>query len=120
MELIARHWKKLGALLVIALTLSYFSLIRQAISEEMFVGKWRSSKLTTPLYLFKNGDWEIKQDDGTVLQYGIWEYKNKKITWSYKIGSSIGRDVNPVLSVTPNEFKIIEGDKSTTSFTRYR
>lgn len=119
MELITHHRGKITIFLIVASLLFYIGVTRQTISEEMFVGKWKSSKLTTPLYLRANGDWEIKQDDGTVLQYGIWEYKNKKITWSYKVGSSIGHDINPVLSITSNEFSVMEGDESTTSFTRY-
>jgi hypothetical protein len=87
-------------------------------SEKYFVGKWKSSRLETPLYLHENGEWEIKKDDGAVLQYGVWQYKNKTILWSFKINSTIGHDINPVLLVQPNEFHLLESDRSTTVFKR--
>ena len=61
---------------------------------------------------------EIKKDDGAVLQFGVWEYKNKKITWSYKINSYIGHDTNPVLSANSEEFKVRENDGTTTTFSK--
>lgn len=85
-------------------------------NEKTFVGKWKSSKIETPVYLYDNGEWEIKTDEGGVLQYGLWELKNKKIIWKYKIGSNVGIDANWVLSATPVEFKIEEGDRSITTF----
>ncbi len=78
-----------------------------------FVGKWKSSKLETPLVLFDNGEWEIKQDDGGVLQYGIWEYRNGNIIWSFKSGGQLIRDVNPVVSATSQEFRLQEGGQVT-------
>jgi hypothetical protein len=90
----------------------------KTITEKNFVGKWKSSKLETPIYLYDNGEWEIKTNTGAVLQYGIWQYKAKKITWSFKMDSYIGHDVNPVLSSNLDEFKIQESDGATTTFTR--
>jgi len=87
-------------------------------TEKSFVGKWKSSKLETPVYLYENGDWEIKKDDGAVLQFGVWEYKNKNITWSYKINSYIGHDTNPVLSANSEEFQVRESDGTTTTFSK--
>ncbi len=78
-----------------------------------FVGKWKSSKLETPLVLFDNGEWEIKNDDGGVLQYGIWEYRNGNIIWSFKIGGKIIQDVNAVVSSTAQEFRLQEGRQVT-------
>lgn len=91
---------------------------REAISEDQFVGKWKSSRLATPVYLFANGEWEIKTEDGGVLQYGVWQYGDRKLTWSFKIDSQIGHDVNPVLSATPREFRLLESDRTTTVFTK--
>ena len=82
------------------------------------VGKWQSSKLVTSLYLHDNGEWEIKQDDQVVLQYGVWEYKNNTLVWTYKIGSRISSDVNPVLAMTATGFQLRESDQTITSFTR--
>ena len=74
-----------------------------------FVGKWKSSKLETPLVLFDNGEWEIKNDDGGVLQYGIWEYRDGNLIWSFKRGTQIVRDVNAVVSTKEQEFRLQEG-----------
>jgi hypothetical protein len=73
-----------------------------------FVGKWQSSKLATPLFLYDNGEWEIKKDDGGILQYGIWEYQDGAIIWRVKLGSRIEKDVNTVISVSPREFRLQE------------
>jgi hypothetical protein len=78
-----------------------------------FVGKWKSSKLETPLVLYDNGEWEIRKDDGGVLQYGIWEYRDANIIWRFKNGTKIGRDVNAVVSVTDTEFRLKEGTQIT-------
>lgn len=85
-------------------------------NEKTFVGKWKSSKIETPVYLYDNGEWEIKTDEGGVLQYGLWELKKKKIIWKYKIGSNVGIDANWVISATPVEFRIEERDRSITTF----
>lgn len=91
---------------------------REVITEAQFVGKWKSSKATTPIYLYDNGEWEVKTEDGAVLQFGVWEYKDRRMTWSYKIGSHIGHDINAVLSATPGEFQVRESDGTTTVFTK--
>ena len=89
---------------------------RDTIVENNFVGKWKSSRSTTPLFLNENGSWEIKTYEGAVLQYGIWEYKDKKITWVYKVGTKIHRDVNEVLMVKQRQFKLRESDGSLSVF----
>lgn len=86
-------------------------------SQASFVGKWKSSKLETPLVLYENGEWEIKPEAGGVLQYGIWEYRDGNIIWRIKIGSEILTDVNPLVSVTAQEFRLREGGRVTV-FTR--
>lgn len=87
-------------------------------TEKSFVGKWKSSRAVTPVYLYENGEWEIKSEEGVVLQYGVWQLKDRSLLWTFKFGPNIGHDLNPILSVTPREFKIRESDKSTTTFTR--
>jgi len=84
--------------------------------RQIFIGKWQSSRLATPLYLYENNEWEIKQDDGAVLQYGLWEYKNKKIIWSHKIGNRLEYDINSVIMATPEKFQVRESDQTITSF----
>lgn len=88
----------------------------EAPSAKTFIGKWKSSKLTTPIYLYENGEWEIKKDDGAVLQYGAWEYKDGKVIWSFKVGAEVAHDVNPVVFATPTQFKLREVDQTVTSF----
>ena len=84
--------------------------------RKIFIGKWQSSRLATPLYLYENNEWEIKQDDGAVLQYGIWDYKNKKIIWSHKTGNRLEHDINPVIMAEPGKFQVRENDQTITSF----
>ena len=86
---------------------------RHPASPGSFVGKWKSSKLETPLFLYDNGEWEIKKEEGGVLQYGIWDYRDGRITWSFKSGSQIGRDVNLVVSANDKEFRLKEGTQIT-------
>lgn len=78
-----------------------------------FVGKWKSGKLETPLFLHENGEWEIKNEAGGVLQYGIWEYRDGRIIWRYKNGAHIGSDVNVVLFSSDKEFRLQEGAQVT-------
>lgn len=87
-------------------------------SDRDFVGKWQSSRAVTPIHLAANGEWEIRQDDGTVLQYGIWRYEDKKLIWSFKQGDRVSDDPTTVLSVEPGAFSIRERDGATTVFKR--
>ncbi len=86
-------------------------------THESFAGKWQSSKLETPLHLYSNGEWEIRKDDGVVLQYGLWDYANGAVVWTVKLGVNVSREVNPVVSVTDTEFRLQEG-QATTVFKR--
>jgi hypothetical protein len=110
------YLKRLIALLMVALM--FAGCDRQSITEKAFVGKWKSTKLETPIYLYDNGEWEIKTEAGAILQYGVWQFEDKKIRWSVKVNSQIGHDVNSVLSATPNEFQVKESDGTTTTFSR--
>lgn len=117
MNVSAAPMKPMLVLLIVCfLTLLNAGCSRETYSEEMFVGKWKSSKLETPLYLYDNGEWEIKTESGTVLQYGVWDYEADEITWSYKWGSLVKDDVNPVLSATGTEFQVKESNGTTTTF----
>lgn len=90
----------------------------EATSEKIFVGKWKSTKLEAPIFLYGNGEWEIKTEDGKVLQYGVWQYEDNKIRWTYKINSQISHDLNDVLSASRIEFQVKERDGTTTTFSR--
>lgn len=87
-------------------------------AERDFVGKWQSSRVTTPVYLYDNGEWELKLDDGTVQQYGVWQYFDNKIMWTVRVDGRISHDVNAVLSAGPREFQLRERDGSTTIFSK--
>lgn len=104
---------------IIASTLLILALAGcQRISAENFVGKWQSSRAVTPIHLAANGEWEIRQDDGTILQYGVWRYEDKKIVWSIKQGGRVIDDPTPVLAVERAEFRLQERDGATTVFRR--
>jgi len=118
MKNISGSFKLVVCLFLVMSTLLQACTSKDKITESNFVGKWKSSKLETPVYLYPNGEWEIKQDNGSVLQYGVWEYKDKNIIWSFKTDRGVLRDVNPVVSISPKEFKLTELDKSTTIFTK--
>jgi len=108
------------AALLLAGLLIYALIGRNKFSERDFVGQWQSSRTLTPLIIAANGEWEIKTAEGSVLQYGIWRYENKKIIWTIKRGNQIIDDVNPVLSVGADEFRVSEQDGSTTIFRKIK
>lgn len=92
---------------------------RDTLTAADFVGKWKSTRMiTTPVHLYGNSEWEIKSDDGAVMQYGVWQYQDRKILWSFKTTDGVIHDKTRVLSVTPDEFRIRERDGSTTTFSR--
>lgn len=91
---------------------------RKAVSEQDFVGKWQSSRALTPIHLAANGEWEIRKDDGTVLQYGLWRYQENQITWNITRAERLVSDPNPVLLVEPAAFHLREADGSVTVFRR--
>ena len=90
----------------------------QRISERDFAGTWQSSRAVTPIHLAANGEWEIRKDDGTILQYGVWRYEDKQIIWSIKQGGRVVDDPTQVLSVARAEFRLKERDGTTTIFSR--
>lgn len=90
-------------------------------SADSFVGVWKSSRSPdTPIAMYDNGEWEVKSVQGQVTQYGVWQIVGQnKIMWSYRNESGhIVHEVNPVISVTPSEFKVQELDNSATTFIR--
>jgi hypothetical protein len=89
-----------------------------AVNEKAFVGKWKSSRLATPLFMYANGEWEIKTEEGGILQYGVWQYEKDRIVWTIKLNDRITKDPNPVTSVKQNEFKVQESDGAITTFSR--
>jgi hypothetical protein len=89
-----------------------------AVSERAFVCKWKSSRLATPLFIYANGEWETKTEEGGILQYGVWQYEKDRIVWTIKMKDRITKDPDAVTSVKPSEFKVRESDGSITTFSR--
>lgn len=86
--------------------------------DKDFVGKWKSSRVSTPIYLYENGEWEFLSNEDNVMQYGVWQLTGNKIMWSVKVGDQMTHDLNDILSMTPREFKIRETDRSITTFSK--
>ncbi|OHC71406.1 MAG: hypothetical protein A2045_16470 [Rhodocyclales bacterium GWA2_65_20] len=107
--------KKIILMLSIVLSIS-LTACAAPLTDSDFVGKWQSTKLSTPLFLHGNGEWEIKTGDDTVLQYGVWRYENHKFIWTVKIDNSFQHDANEVLAFSRREFQLREGDGSVTTF----
>lgn len=84
----------------------------------IMAGKWKSTRLTTPLLLYPNGEWEIRSDDGTVLQYGVWRLEDRQLIWFNKSQSGLIRDANRIESFGPSHFELREADGSATRFDR--
>lgn len=73
-----------------------------------FIGQWHSSKALQPIVLYSNGEWELRNDDGKVQQYGIWELQGDYLVWIVKVNGRLERDANRVLSASPREFQLQE------------
>ena len=86
--------------------------------HEQFVGKWKSSRLATPLHLHENGEWEIRTVEDSVLQYGVWQLQDRRMVWSIKIDGRLNHDENTVLSVGQGRFELRERNGSVTVFER--
>lgn len=106
--------------LVVALMMILAAAVSGCLTQEPtatdFVGKWKSSRATTPIHLYPNGEWELEADDGGDLQYGVWQYFDKKIMWSYILDDMMGHDLNPLVSIGPREFTLRERDGTITTF----
>lgn len=86
--------------------------------RDAFIGKWKSSRILTPIVLNDNGTWEILESDGRVLEYGVWQYDNNAILWTYKIDLQIRHERNPVISANRREFILREIDGRLTTFNK--
>ena len=87
-------------------------------TAKSFEGKWKSSKMVTPLYMHPNGEWEIKKDDQRVLQYGIWQYRDNAIAWTFKLNGEVFSEVNAVVATGATGFKLRETDGSISTFSK--
>lgn len=86
---------------------------------EQFAGTWKSSRMATaPLHLHPNGEWEIRSAEGTVMQYGVWQLRDRTFVWSIKQGDNLMHDPNPIVAVKADRFELRERDGSVTVFQR--
>jgi hypothetical protein len=85
---------------------------------EQFAGAWKSSRLTTPLHLHPNGEWEIRTAEGAVLQYGVWQLRDRTFVWSIRQDGGLLHDPNPIVAVKADRFELRERDGSVTVFQR--
>lgn len=108
------RFKSLAPLLALAL----LAACQQAPKPEQFTGKWKSSRLTTPMHLRANGEWEVRGDDGQVLQYGVWQVQEQRLVWSVRVNGTLVHDPNAIVSVGPRRFELRERDGSLTQFDR--
>jgi len=90
----------------------------QRMSAQDFVGQWQSSRSNTPIHINANGEWEVKTDEGRVLQYGLWRYNDHQLIWTFKQGERLLTDANVVVSIKPDEFRLKELNGEITVFRR--
>jgi hypothetical protein len=86
--------------------------------EQDFVGKWHSSKANAPIRLDANGEWELLTKDGSTVQYGVWQYIDKRFVWSSRSDGLTHHEANAILSATSKEFTLREVDGGLTTFRR--
>jgi hypothetical protein len=105
-------------LLMVALLAVLLAACQPKPKPEQFAGKWKSSRLATPLLLHANGEWEIRGDDDRVLQYGVWQLKDRTFIWSVKLDGQLQHDPNAIVSMDGKRFELRERDGSVTRFDR--
>ncbi len=116
--MVKRSGFMVAAMLVLIAAVAGCSKSENTHKEADFVGVWQSSRVTTPIHLYEDGEWELKTESGEVQQYGVWQYSGNRILWTVRVDDRIRHDPNPVLSVTPGEFQLRESDGSVTTFRR--
>lgn len=116
--MVSRIWKLVAVTWIVLAVTSGCTKKESLYSEKDFVGKWESSRVTTPVHLYEDGEWELITESDEVQQYGVWLYSDNKILWTVRVNGKIHHDPNPVLSATANEFQLREKDGSVTTFRR--
>lgn len=100
------------------LALLVLAACQASLKPEQFIGKWKSSRLATPLHLHANGEWEIRTQDGPVLQYGVWQLQDHRLVWSVRMGGALMHDPNEIISVSPRRIELRERDGTLTQLER--
>lgn len=90
----------------------------KALEPGQFVGRWKSSRSSAPVLLNANGEWEIRAEDGALLQYGVWRLDGQQLIWTVRSDEGVVHDATQVLSMDPKAFTLRERDGSTTRFAR--
>ena len=68
--------------------------------------------------MYKNGEWEIRTEEDSVLQFGVWQLDGRRIVWSIKMEGRLDHEENAVVSVAQRRFELRERDGSVTVFER--
>ena len=88
------------------------------IQASQLAGRWKSSRLTTVLHLHPNGEWEIRDADEHVLQYGVWQLQDRTLVWTIKLEGKVQHDPNLIVAFEKDRFELRERDGSITRFER--
>lgn len=111
--------RALAGLLAVAGGVVLLAACQKPLAPEQFVGRWKSSRLSTPLVMRANGDWEIRDGEGAVLQYGVWQLDGQRLVWTIlDADGAVKHDANQILSAEPRRFVLRERDGAQTSFER--
>jgi hypothetical protein len=108
------RWPRYPLVVVLAL----LAACEQQLKPDQFAGQWKSSRSSAPLTLHANGEWEIRDSDDHVLQYGVWQLRERSLIWSIKRDTQVQHDANAIVSVQKNSFELRERDGSLTHFER--
>jgi hypothetical protein len=69
--------------------------------------------------LLDNGEWEIRDAEGAVLQYGLWRVDGQSLVWTLRGGDErLVNDANGIVSIEARRFVLRERDGSMTTFDR--
>lgn len=109
----------LAALLTVVTAGALATACTKAPEARQFVGTWKSSRLVTPMVLMGNGEWEIRDADGAVLQYGLWRVDGPSLVWTHRNADErLVDDANAIVSTDARRFVLRERDGSMTTFDR--
>ncbi|MBH9552474.1 hypothetical protein [Inhella gelatinilytica] len=85
------------------------------------MGRWKSSRLSSPLVLTDKGEWEILSDEGKALQFGLWRLEGAHLVWTVRApNGGLTHDPTPILIAEPERFAVRERDGSVTTFVRLK